>query len=725
MITVITAMSDENEQLLRDISKKARTSGVIFNNGVPNPRPSDLSFQTEQLGNGFVMSMDFIYGRIKKWLPRAQSQTQYNIAANLLMIFQEMKREGKSDSSIKNQYVRIMSWLYYRAMQVLMDPPNSSVVYYSQTISKSELYFLFLLSSIGSSVYIAVPEQEYLAADQNKRFANKVVAGNSPFPKGNVQDLFSAKSKPKNTGIVKATNVWMQEPDIDQVLNMNRGDESKNLLNSALLIYGVTNKGEFENKLYQWHKKLKDNNRTVLIVNDSLPMPTTQEIAAIHRGNYQKKDDLASDLAKNIDYAMSNSTNIMLRNAFVQTVAQSSEQNLQRLVSSAVLVLCWTKKYMYQLFKAGDKHPIFVLFGSCKSNAEAMFLDFLANTPCDVLLFVPDKTSQVAWRNSSVLKIEGAESMQLNQFPVTEAQISASTIAYNAERDLDTLLYQGTGIYRNRQYQKAKILTLKTMYEEIEILWPNEPKFRPHFSSDDNEITIPVLCEKVSGVPAGGLAEYKAAIARLAFNENLDENLILIIDHLSWYTDNPVVGATTSFIKNRKLDRARIKNDKDYPFSMLREETQEYILDKLQMLLDGELIKGTYKNGTEYTIIRTVLSMPPRIKQMIQAFDFTKMNPKLLFLIQGEKGLSLEESILVAFCNLVGFDIVFFVPTGYQVVEQHFNTVIFEEQQLGHYVYNSDISVSDLEQIAKSSKTKTTSVWSRLSNTFMGKGRSH
>ena len=45
--------------------------------------------------------------------------------------------------------------------------------------------------------------------------------------------------------------------------------------------------------------------------------------------------------------------------------------------------------------------------------------------------------------------------------------------------------------------------------------------------------------------------------------------------------------------------------------------------------------------------------------------------------------LSLEDTITVAFVHLIGFDILFFVPTGYQCVERYFNQNIMEEHKLG------------------------------------------
>ena len=55
-------------------------------------------------------------------------------------------------------------------------------------------------------------------------------------------------------------------------------------------------------------------------------------------------------------------------------------------------------------------------------------------------------------------------------------------------------------------------------------------------------------------------------------------------------------------------------------------------------------------------------------------------------------------SILTAFLNLIGFDIVFFVPTGYQSVETHFTRDLMEEHQIGEYIY--DMQVPDLNSLS-------------------------
>ena len=193
--------------------------------------------------------------------------------------------------------------------------------------------------------------------------------------------------------------------------------------------------------------------------------------------------------------------------------------------------------------------------------------------------------------------------------------------------------------------------------------------------------------------------DYWVGIKKLLTPEAL---LIKGASYLRPEDPNPVKAYATGFLKNGKLQRAKIKAHSCYTYGVLREEVQEHILDKLQLMLDRRVVKGIYENGTEYTVIATVLHMNKDILRMLQKFDFTKKNPKIVFINTTEAVLTLEDSILMAFLNLAGFDIVFFVPTGYQCVERYFNSIGMEEHQIGEYVY--DLRIPDFDTI--SNKTR-------------------
>jgi len=122
------------------------------------------------------------------------------------------------------------------------------------------------------------------------------------------------------------------------------------------------------------------------------------------------------------------------------------------------------------------------------------------------------------------------------------------------------------------------------------------------------------------------------------------------------------------------------------------------MLDKLQLLIDRREIKGTFENGTEYTIVSVALNLGKEVVRLIQKFDFTKKNPKIVYINTGERPISLEDSIVTAYLSMLGFDVVFFVPTGYQSVEQYFVGKFLEEHQIGDYLY--DLQVPDFRMIS-------------------------
>ena len=230
------------------------------------------------------------------------------------------------------------------------------------------------------------------------------------------------------------------------------------------------------------------------------------------------------------------------------------------------------------------------------------------------------------------------------------------------------------------------------MYEEIGILWKEEIKYRPSFSTVEDEVHIPVIFAKVSGVKDGLVPQYWRSIKELVTE---DTYVIKSAPFIEPTAPNPMRSYAAEFYKNGRLAKDKIKSHPSYPYGFLREEIQDYILDKLKLLMEQKVIRGTFENGAEYTTIATVLNLPKEIVRLIQKFDFTKKNPKLIYIHTTEQIISLEDSILTAFLNRVGFDVVFFVPTGYQNVEKHFNRKLMEEHQIGEYMY--DLHVPNLE----------------------------
>ena len=315
----------------------------------------------------------------------------------------------------------------------------------------------------------------------------------------------------------------------------------------------------------------------------------------------------------------------------------------------------------------------------------------------DVLLLLPNLNEGSALHTPDLLEVHCPQSVSLDRFPVDQNQARVTTAAYQAERDLDRLMYQDTGLYRNQQYAKASTVLLQTMYEEIPILWDQEMKYRPSFSAAGDTVTLPVICQKICGVKDGNASQYWLDIKKLI---TPDTEVVRSVPWVQGTDPNPVKPYATQFLKNGKLLRGKIKSHSAYLYGILRAEMQEHLLDKLQLLLDQKLIRGTFENGTEYTVIATALNLPKDLLRKIQKFDFTKKNPKLIYINPTEERISLEDSILAAFLSLVGFDVLFFVPTGYQCIEQHFTRPFASETQIGDYLY--DLRIPDFNTVQES-----------------------
>jgi hypothetical protein len=436
--------------------------------------------------------------------------------------------------------------------------------------------------------------------------------------------------------------------------------------------------------------ELENNKRQVVVVNDAIAKPSNEEIAGIRRGNYVKTDDMLSDISSNIKYNGNEQLRRLIVKAFLDVMledAKSEDMNINKLTGRAVYIVCWLKRYIGELFANWKQSDIacFIHMGPVSDEVECLFLRLLARLPVDVLVLNPNLNTKCILKDALLYEISYGESMPLMRYPQDKTDIRMGTVAYQAERELDTLLYKDSGIYRNMQYGKAGAVILKTMYEEIFILWKEELKYRPNFSTENGLVTMPVIFAKISGVKDGDIPKYWNTVRGLMTEDTLVIRSAPFIDNTK---PNPIKPYATEFFKNGKLLKNKIKENPNYGYGVIREEMQEHILDKIQLLIDQKTIKGTGENGTEYTIISTALNMPKEIIRVIQKFDFTKTNPKLIYINTGEKVISLEDSILTALLCLIGFDVVFFVPTGYQSVEKYFNNKLIEEHQMGNFVYD-------------------------------------
>lgn len=743
----INGYSEEIDRFIRKYYENARRRGVVIEGKIPNPDERNLSYYGEMMGMDFVLSQEFISTSLEKWLPRMKAAQRRYVADSIYDSLFSLRKEGKNDNMLRNAYIKFMCWLYYKFERIvnLLGEEEVPKILYEGEISRYELMLISILSNAGCDVVLLQyhGDSKYLELDpksclsdelqvQNLKptsvtgsggyvdtdfFCNNSKLEMKVFPPGfslkwlreqmqkeiNAERLYGKKPE-----VLNCTNAWITGKGLEDIRTpvLNRGTDPKLFYNCFLLINGVEDKLTYLNELYQLGQELKAARRPAVILNRMIPPPSPEEIAGIHRQNYRNADELMLDLSGNIHYGSEQELQRLMVKAFIDVMRQEAAQpdmNLNKLTGKAVYILCWLKRYQAQLFP-GWKMPqtgCFIYMSGSGNEAECLFLKMLSRLPTDVLILNPDRNHKWEIQDKMLYELNFENSLSVETFPEENSNVQMGTAAYHAERELDTLMYQNSGIYREKQYQKAVSVSLQTMYEEIWILWKEDLKYRPNFSTTEDKVNMPVIFAKVSGVKDGSVNHYWEKIGELITEDTVVVRNMPFLDPMK---ENPMKAAAVGFYRNHRLLREKIKSHPDYPYGFLREEVQEHILDKLQLLIEEQLIRGTFENGTEYTIISTVLNLPKEILRLIQKFDFTKKNPKMVYINTGEKLLSLEDSILTAFLNLVGFDIVFFVPTGYQNIEQHFNRKVMEEHQAGEYLY--DLQVPDFRTVSSPAKPK-------------------
>lgn len=496
------------------------------------------------------------------------------------------------------------------------------------------------------------------------------------------------------------TNAWMKDASFEEILTpiVSRGDDFQLFYNAFIRLKGVPDRLTFINELFQFYQKFKNTGRNLVIVDDELSLPGPDETSKIRRHPYHSLEELIVDIAGNLPACANVDLQRLMQQAFVRTMmmAAKAEPNLNRLVISAVYLLCWIQKYQAALFQGykGNEIPCFILMGGCKNQHDALYIQFLSQLPVDVLILACDLNRQCSIVNEKLLDLTGKDSLPVPKFPRDAGTLQMRTVASNAEQDLTSILYTDSGIYRNRQFSQADAITLQTTYDEIFILWDQELKYRSNFSTVNQVVNMPVVYAKVSGVEGGKVEAYWQKIKLLLGAQTV---LIKSFPYVGSNSGNQYQSLAVKALRNGKLKRDEIKAHRQYPFALLREDLQNHIFDKVQLMLDRKLIKGTYVNGTEYTVVATILNLSKDMVRMLQSFDFTKKNPKVVAICTGEQVCSLEDVILLTFLNLVGYDVVLFVPTGYQTVERFLNDNYPVEHQIGEYVY--DLRVPDFNTL--------------------------
>lgn len=449
----------------------------------------------------------------------------------------------------------------------------------------------------------------------------------------------------------------------------------------------------FKNALFSLREELINSPKFLIFIPGKMRLPSEDETSffdAVTRGNV---DEAVADFVNLINIGNDERRTEEARRIFTEKANKYANKGFDDVFSYGVRIITWLNRCISseQFKNSLEKEiPAVIFYGSANEN-ETEFLHFLSALGFDVLVISASKASL------DTLKLNNIDGrMQIfefssdgEEFPFPDKSIKTvkATAAYSAEQELNSFMYSNTSVFRDFQFSDMQSLTLRTTYEEFDILWHQEAKYRTGFDVIKNKTAVvPNLFVKISGVVDGNLNDYWDSI------RNKLSPLTSIIYKVPTYNKFPpsVFTAYRKYYDGKKIDiQALMKSDIN-PYRFLSDDLQFLIFNKIQEIIDSGLLT-LEEHELVPLVIYVGLSLDRGILKTLQKFDFTKDIPKIVVIDVIENTFTKVECVQLLLFNMLGFDIAVYTPTGYKNLETYLSQDAFTTFTMNEFKYNIHI----------------------------------
>jgi len=503
---------------------------------------------------------------------------------------------------------------------------------------------------------------------------------------------------------------------------------------------GIKQNGdEYFNELFRLDKNLSMLGDLYLRFTDSIPIRSNPKLIASTVNVWQYVDPFDASLTNKIAallmehkvFPTNNSTlNSSMANSFSYILdlycKEEKYLNLSKVKNFSLKVLSWVHDFVPTLVKnfrfqdtSSDEiiSPKIIYYGDIKKH-ELLFLIFLSKLGCDVLYIntLCDRIIELTEYSELFSNIyELPYKSELKEFPKEEKLTRQETIASSASRELTNSLYtDGDGFYRPWQFEEYKTqpATLKTTFHELKLLWDEPSSLRTGFRVENNTVYMPNLFAKISGVPSD-LTLYWKDFFHLKSSENT-----LFIPEIPFtkvtYSKTDLYSLAFVLDKTGFVDKQKLQAHSSYKFTYLKTSLQHIIIEKINYFLKTHMLKKAIDKDFKLKILMTILNADKNILQLIQQYDYPSKIPKLLIYDNNESVFSDEDSIMLCFLNLFGFDITILTPTGYNNIEGKIEDKFYDTHRLEEVNFN--LTLPNLNDEKKYTKEKGKNFLSNIFN---------
>lgn len=469
-----------------------------------------------------------------------------------------------------------------------------------------------------------------------------------------------------------------------------------------LLIAGCTAKDDYSNFIFGLRDDIKKSRRPFAFIDTPLDEPTEKTKQFFEGIDRENPGEVISGLCRTININNDPNRTFLAQKVLGDMLTLSRGDLLE-------IGLSLTEKLNVIANAIGvgesDKIPMIMYYGVPKAQ-DILFLCYAQRCGFDVVCISPDKAAESAFRMcpfADKLQIETLpQSRAAEPFPQKLVKAKIATTAYNAERELDTMLYGGDTMFRDRQFAKMDSAVLKTTYEEIFMLWDQEAKYRPGFAVRGDRVVIPTIFAKINGVPGGKTKEYWKLV-----DEMLTPQTIFITKSPSYRRPNlNVAHLYAPFHNGRKLNIAALMRSPLNKYGFLPEPLQATIFEKMQAMLDDDLLEFSNEAEMIDHVIYSGLNMPKSITMKMMRHDYTKDVPKVVVADAIEEPFSAMECTQLLMFSYMGFDVVIFSPAGYRNIETYVADDAFEVHSAGEYMHNISVPKLKVPDTPRAKKQK-------------------
>ena len=327
------------------------------------------------------------------------------------------------------------------------------------------------------------------------------------------------------------------------------------------------------------------------------------------------------------------------------------------------------------------------------SRRETYFLILLHLMTFDVIVINPLKDEYWDLTDTDHLSEKITYSMiqeirTLNERIANATLIQADeSLTLHFEHQMDAEIYNNSGLYKAWQLRgyHVKQLLIRGNMIDISNNWNEPAKVRNGFDVKDKSVTIPHSFTVIDGITMDN-SEYKSFVTGCTSSPECFtavQKQDLLTNHM---TENDSMQLTFFQLGDGTIDTAQLKEASFYPFAPYNDATEQFILDKMNELIRNPKILKTEQLSKKeiFQLVSTILNISKPLQRMIDNFDFSAQIPKLVYFLEDDKELDNDSSIILAYLNSIGFDIVVLSPAGTAGLETYLDEVYFDDKAKNH-----------------------------------------